>query len=105
MATKHARFHDLLSLKSQLQNLSDTSLRLFHLTDFEKGVIVMNAHPIIDKLWGKGLVEAIGSPIVMQGLELISECIAHYNLDTKKILLLNDNVLLSIDWEMIGGCL
>lgn len=55
----------------------------------------------MEKLQDIGLVEATCFPIVVQAPELNYDCITHYNPDTKKIMLPNENVLLSIDQETI----
>ena len=58
-------------------------------------------HPITEKLWGSGLVEAARFLVVVQALELIIECINHYNPNTKKIFLLDQTVLISIDRQAV----
>lgn len=60
-----------------------------------------NPHLIIEKLNNGGLVEAATFPSAVQAHKLIYECINHYNLETKQIMLPNDNILLSIDRETI----
>jgi hypothetical protein len=64
-------------------------------------VSIPNPHPITEKLRDSGLVEAAVFPSTVQAPELINECITHYNPETKQIVLPNDDVLLSIDWETI----
>lgn len=59
----------------------------------------------MEKLRESGLVEAATFPMAVQAPELIYECIAHYNPETKQIVLPNDNILLSIDRETIVNCL
>ena len=59
----------------------------------------------MEKLRGIGLVEAVGFPIAVQALELIMECINHYNRDTKQILLPDQTVLISIDRQAVVNCL
>lgn len=105
MATKHVAPRGLNGLKSYFQNLADTSLRFFDLVDFQKRVSMPNPHPITEKLKKSGLVEDSVFLFVVQAPKLIYECIAHYNLKTKQIMLQNDNMLLSIDQEAIVSCL
>lgn len=72
-------------VKSTWKNISDTSLRFFDMQDFQRRLRTEPIHPITEKLRGSGLVEAAGFPIIVQALELIIQCINHYNLKTKQI--------------------
>jgi hypothetical protein len=75
--------HGFNGLKSDFQNIEDTSLRFFYLFDFLKRVSAPNPHPVTEKLRDSGLVEATDFPIAIQAPELIYEYITHYNLETK----------------------
>ena len=62
-------------------------------------------HPIMEKLRGSGLVEVVRFLVAVQAPELIIECINHYNMDTKKILLPNQTLVISIDMQVVVNCL
>lgn len=83
MATKNIMSHGFNDLKSDYQNLEDTSLKFFDLSDFLKRVKAPNPHLVMEKLRDCGLVEAAAYPTTVQVPELIYECIAHYNLEMK----------------------
>lgn len=91
MTTKFVDFDRLNEIKSVLQKFIDTSLHFYNMQDFYKGVRSEPIHPIMEKLRGCGIVEVVQAP------KLISECINHYNLDTRQIVLPDDIVLISID--------
>jgi hypothetical protein len=69
--------------------------------DFQGRLRTEPIHPITEKLHGSGLVEATGFPIAVQALELMIECINHYNPDTKHILLPDQTVLISVDRQAV----
>ena len=51
------------------------------------------------------MVKATSFLVAVQALELIYECIHHYNLETKQIVLLDDTVLILIDQQMVVNCI
>ena len=83
MATKFAGFDGLGGIKSAWSTISDTSLHFYDMQDFQRRLRTDPIHPITEKLRGSGLVEAAGFPVVVQALDLILQCINHYNPDTK----------------------
>ena len=83
MATKSASSVGLTSIKSQLGEFIDNSLKFFDMMDFQRRLRDKHMHPIIEKLKGSGLVKATSFPIVVHALELIFKYISHYNLETK----------------------
>ena len=97
MATRFAGFDGLGGIKSAWSTITDTLLRFYDMQDFQRRLRAEPVHPIMEKLQGSRLVEATGFPVVVQAPELILECINHYNPDTKKILLPNQTMLISID--------
>ena len=104
MTIMEARFYGfdgLNSIKSTLQNLTDTSLRFYDINDFQRRLRVEPIHPIIEKLRDSGLVEAAGFPVAVQAPELIYECINHYDLDTQQIILPDSTVLISINRQTV----
>ena len=104
MAARFVGFDGLNGIKSTLQNLTDTSLHFFDMQDFQKRLKSKPIHPITERLQGSGLVEAIGFPMAVQAIELIYEYINHYNLDTRKIVLPDHTVLISIDRQTMVNC-
>ena len=77
----------------------DASLYFYDMQDFQRRLKSESIHPITKRLWGSELVEAVGFPMAIQAPELIYECINHYNLDTRQIVLPNDIVLISINMK------
>ena len=51
------------------------------------------------------MVEVAGFLVAVQSQELIYECIHHYNLETKKIVLPDDTILILIDRKIVVNCL
>ena len=92
-------------VKSTWQNISNTSLHFFDMLDFQRRLRAEPIHPITEKLHGSGLVKASGFPITVQAPELIVECINHYNPNTKKILLPDQIILISVDRKAVVNCL
>ena len=90
-------FDGLGGVKSTWQDILDTSLCFFDMLDFQRRLRAEPIHPITEKLCRSGLVEAAGFPVVVQALELIAECINHYNPATEKILFSNQTVLILVD--------
>ena len=105
MATRFAGFDGLGGIKSTWQNITDTSLHFFNMQDFQRRLRMEPIHHITKKLQGNWLVEAARFLVAVQAPELIIECINHYNLDTKKILLPNQTMLISIDRQAVVNCL
>ena len=105
MATRFAGFDGLGGIKSAWSTITDTSLRFYDMQDFQRRLRAEPVHPIMKKLWGSRLVEAAGFPVAVQALELILECINHYNPDTKQILLPDQIVLISIDRQVVVNSL
>lgn len=105
MVTRFTSFDGLGGIKSAWSTITDTSLRFYDMQDFQRRLKTDPIHPITEKLRVSGLVEVAGFPIAVQAPELIVECINHYNLDTKQILLPNQTVLISIDHQAIVNCL
>ena len=101
MATNFLSFDGLIGIKSQLQDFTDMSLHFYDMANFQKRVKFEHFHPITKKLRGCGLVKATSFPVAIQALKLIYECIHHYNLETKQIVLPNDTILISIDRQMV----
>ena len=101
MATRFVGFDGLGGIKSAWSTITDTSLHFYDMQDFQRRLREEPIHPIMEKLQGIGLLEAVGFPIVVQAVELILECINHYNSDTKHILLPNQIVLISIDRQAV----
>ena len=97
MAARFAGFDGLSGIKSAWSTITDTSLCFYDMPDFQRRLRTEPVHPITERLKGSGLVEAVGFPIEVQAPELILECINHYNLDTKQILLPDQTMLISID--------
>ena len=88
-----------------LQSFTNTSLHFYDMQDFQRRLRSESIQPITKKLRGSGLVEAIGFPVAVQAPELIYECINHYNLNTRQILLPDHTVLISIDRKTMVNCL
>ena len=82
MVARYYGFDGLNGIKSTLQNLTDTSLRFYDMEDFQRRLGAEPIHPIMEKLRDSGLVEAAEFPVAVQALELIYECINHYNSNT-----------------------
>ena len=97
MATRFTNFDGLGRIKSTWKNIIDTSLHFFNMQDFQRRLWIEPIHPITKKLQECGLVETTAFLVAVQAPELIVECVNHYNLDTKKILLLDQTMLISID--------
>ena len=83
MATKFVGFDGLGGIKLVWSTITDTSLHFYDMQDFQRRLKMDPIHPIIEKLQGRGLLEAVGFPVAMQAPEVILECINHYNPDTK----------------------
>ena len=94
-------FDGMGGVKSTWKNISNTSLRFFDMQDFQRRLRTDSIHPITKKLCGSGLMKAAGLLVAIQALELIVECINHYNLDTKKIPLPDQSVLISVDRQAV----
>ena len=105
MAARFAGFDGLSGIKSAWSTIMDTSLCFYDMQDFQRRLRTEPVHPITERLKGSGLVEAAGFPVAVQAPELIIECINHYNPDTKKILLPDQTVLISIDRQAVVNCL
>ena len=73
--------------------------------DFQTRLRTDQIQPITEKLRGSRLVEAVGFLVAVQAPELILECINHYNLDTKQILLPYQILLILIDRQAVVNCL
>ena len=97
MATRFAGFDGLGGIKSAWSTIMDTSLCFYDMQDFQRRLRAELVHPIMEKLQGSRLVEAARFLVEVQDPKLILECINHYKLDTKKILLPYQIVLISID--------
>ena len=101
MAARFSGFDGLNGIKSTLQNLTDTSLRFYDMQDFQWRLKAEPIHPITKRLRGSGLVEAVGFPVAVQAPKLIYECINHYDLDIRQIMLPDHTVLISIDRQIV----
>ena len=101
MEIKFTCFDGLTRIKFELHKFIETSLYFYDIDDFQSWLKSEHIHPITEKLWGCGFVEATSFPIVVQSLEMIYECIHHYNLDTRKIILPDDIILISIDRKRV----
>ena len=83
MATKFIGFDGLNGIKSELQNLTYTSLHFFNMVNLQKRLKDKHIHPIVKKPWGSGLVEVSNFLVVVEASEIIYECVHHYNPKTK----------------------
>ena len=90
-------YDQLIGLESELKNLTDTSFKFYELGDLHQSLNSQPIHPITQKIKESGLVEVARFSMVVQAPKLVSEFIERYNLETKKILLPNQSILLSIN--------
>ena len=91
----------LPGLGSGLKTYSNTLFKFYNLKDLHKRLNAHHIHPITLKLKESGLVEVVGLLLVIYALELLHECISKYDPKTKKIMMLDNFVLLSFSQEVM----
>lgn len=97
MTIKVASYERLMGLESELKELTDTFFKFYNLGDLHRRLNSQPIQPITMKLKKSGLVDAYDFLMVVYAPKLVNECIERYNLETKKILFLDQSILLSIN--------
>ena len=75
MVVKASSNDILIVLKSELKEVSNTSLRFFDLKDLHRRLNSHPIHPIRQKLKDIGLVEFVGFQMEFKAPKLVRECI------------------------------
>lgn len=76
---KYVSYEYVSSLTYEGPEIGDTWLGLVNLDELRKKFNQPNPPPIIERVRGSGLIEATTFPIAVHSLELVLECIRHYN--------------------------
>ena len=96
MEIRAAGYDKLIGLESELKEITDTSFKFYNLGDLHRRFNSQPIHPITQNLKERKPAKVVIFLMVVHAPKLVEECIERYNLEIKKILLLNQSILISI---------